>query len=224
MKLRLSPRLDAVLEGLGPCALLADIGTDHGLVPIAAVVRGTAQRAIATDLRAEPLAVARRHVERAGVGDRVTLVLGDGLSALGDAPVDAVVLAGMSGTLMARLCEAGRPVLARVQQLVAQPNTGAADLRSWARASGWWLTSERMLEQRGRFFVVCTFSPGAGPDPAYTMPGFDAAALTRIGPLLLSRRDSVALRWYRAQRERLEQLPSTRERDADLAIWRATGA
>ena len=52
MKLRLSPRLDAILEGLSPCALLADIGTDHGLVPIAAVVRGIAQRAMATDLRA----------------------------------------------------------------------------------------------------------------------------------------------------------------------------
>jgi hypothetical protein len=81
-----------------------------------------------------------------------------------------------------------------------------------------------MLEHRGRFFVVCVFAPGIGPDPAYAVPGFDTAALVRLGPLLLARRDPVALRWYRAQRERLERLPSTLLRDTELAAYRATGA
>ncbi len=223
MPFRLSPRLEAVLAGLDPCSLLADIGTDHGRVPIAAVARGIARSAIAADLRAEPLAVARRHVEQAGLCDRIALVHGDGLLALGDAPVDAVVLAGMSGTLMARLCAAAPAVLARVRRLITQPNTGADDLRVWALSRGWWLQSERMLEHRGRYFVVCAFSPGVGADPAYALPGFDAATLTRIGPLLLARRDEVALRYYRFQRERLERLPPTQERDAELAAWRETG-
>lgn len=214
-------RLEAVLEALDPCALLADIGTDHGRVPIAAVARGIARRAIAADLRAEPLALARRHIEKAGASDRVTLVQGDGLRALGDAPVDAVVLAGMSGTLMARLCDEAPAVLARVRQVVAQPNTGADDLRAWARAHGLWLTCEHMVESRARSFVVCTFAPGAGADPAYTLPGFDAEALVRLGPLLLARRDPVALRWYRAQVARLERLPRTPALDAELATWRA---
>lgn len=224
MKLRLSPRLEAVLESLEPCALLADIGTDHGRVPIAAVMRGTARGAIAVDLRAEPLALARRHVEHAGLGDRIALVRGEGLRAVGDAPVDAVVLAGMSGTLMARLCAEAGPVRARVRQLVTQPITGAADLRSWALAHGFWLTRERMIEHRGRFFVVCVFAPGIGADPAYAVPGFESAALVHLGPHLLARRDPVALRWYRAQRERLERLPQTLLRDTELATYRATGA
>lgn len=219
--LHLSPRLEAVLDLLKPCALLADVGTDHGRVPIAAVTRGIAHRAFATDLRTEPLALARRHVEEAGVAAQVTLLHGDGLRALGDAPVDAVVLAGMSGALMARLCAEAPTVLARVRQLVTQPNIGADVLRAWARANGLWLMDERMLEHRGRYFVLCAFAPRSGDDPAYPQPGIDAEALTHLGPLLLRRRDPVALRWYRFQRERLERLPATPVRDAELAIWRA---
>lgn len=63
---RLSERLEAVVAALAPCELLADVGTDHGLVPIAAVVRGIAVRAIAADLRVAPLAGAQRTIERAG--------------------------------------------------------------------------------------------------------------------------------------------------------------
>lgn len=210
-----------MLESIDPCALLADIGTDHGRVPIAAVTRGIAQRAIAADLRTEPLALARRHVEEADVADRVTLVLGDGLRALGDAPVDAVVLAGMSGTLMARLCQEAPAVLARARQLITQPNTGAEDLRAWARAHGWWLMRERMLESRARFFVVCAFAPRAGADPAYEVPGFAPEALIHLGPLLLTGRDPVALRWYQAQVRRIERLPRTPALEAELAMWRA---
>lgn len=220
-----------MLATIDPCALLADVGTDHGRVPIAAVARGIAKRAIAADLRTEPLALARRHVEEAGVADRVTLVLGDGLRALGDAPVDAVVLAGMSGTLMARLCQEAPAVLARARQLIAQPNTGVEDLRAWARANGWWLTRERMIDSRGaaaprardrrsRFFVVCSFAPRAGADPAYEVPGFAAAALVHLGPLLITQRDPVALRWYQAQVRRIERLPRTPALEAELAVWR----
>ena len=52
----LSVRLEAVLQLLRPCAVLADVGTDHGLLPVAAVQRGLAERAIAADLRGGPAA------------------------------------------------------------------------------------------------------------------------------------------------------------------------
>ena len=125
----LSPRLEMVLQLVHPCALLADVGTDHGFVPVAAVQRGIAARAIAADLRTRPLFSARRHIERTGVIDRVAVVQGDGLQALASQPVDAVVMAGMSGSLMVRLCDAAPLVLASLQQLIVQPNTDVALMR-----------------------------------------------------------------------------------------------
>lgn len=201
-----SARLEAILALLRPCRLLADVGTDHGLVPVLAVQRGLAARAIAADLREAPLALAQRQIARCGVGDRVTVLLGDGLLALTGHGADAVVLAGMSGALIRRLCDAAPDVLAEVEQLVVQPNNDVDLLRAWARDHGRHLRDECMLQTRGRFFVVCAFVRGSGPDPAYTQGGWTEALLLRVGPKLAQRKDAVALRYCEAQRARLLRL------------------
>lgn len=205
-----------MLAALEPCELLADVGTDHGYVPIAAVTRGLAAAAIAADLRAAPLSVARRHVERAGVQDRVRLVQSDGLRGLVHLPIDAVVLAGMSGTLIARLC--GATPMPSLRQLVAQANTGARDLRAWAHESGWHLQGEQLVEEGGRFFTVCAF--GRADRGAYAVPGWTLADLFHVGPLLLARRDPAALRYYQMQCARVADLP----RAAEHAMWSAACA
>ena len=201
-----SARLEAILSLLRPCRLLADVGTDHGLVPVLAVQRGIAERAIAADLREAPLALARRNIADADVGDRATTLKGDGLLALEKQGVDAVVLAGLSGALMRRLCDAAPDVLREVQQLVIQPNKDAELMRAWAREHGWHVRDECMLQTRGRFFVVCAFARGSGADPAYDLKGWTKAALLAIGPVLARRKDPVALRYCEAQRARLADL------------------
>ena len=219
----LSTRLDAILSLLAPCRLVADVGTDHGLLPIAAVTRGIAERAIAADLRAAPLRSAARNLAAAGVSARVTVMQGDGILAVAAYPVDAVVMAGVSGALMVRLCGAAIDVLATVGQLVVQPNSDAPLIRAWAREHGWHLTGERMVEDGGRFFVVCAFVRGTATDPAYVVPGWSEADLTVIGPLLLTRKDDVARRWYRSQRDRIHGLVRSGAPglDAELDRWQA---
>lgn len=202
----LSARLDAILGMLAPCRLLADVCSDHGQLPVVAVARGVAASAIAADLRAAPLRGAARTIERARVGERVGVLQGDGIRALAGRPVDAVTMAGVSGQLMVRLCEEGAEVLAGVEQLVVQPNSDAADVRAWARRQGWHLREEQMVAENGRFFVICAFVHGAGPDPAYALGGWTPEDLVRLGPRLIARRDVVARRWCEGQRDRLRAL------------------
>ena len=220
---RLSARLEAVVQLLRPCRTLADVGTDHGLLPVAAVLRGIATHAIAADLREAPLRLARRNIERARVVDRVTIVQGDGLLALQGHAVDAVTMAGVSGQLMVRLMEAAWPVLASVDQLVLQPNNDAPVVRAWARGHGWHLRDERMVEVDGRFFIVCAFAKATGEDPAYAVAGWATAALEAVGPLLLARKDANALHYCSAQRERVRGLvdEGAKVLAPDLERWQA---
>jgi tRNA A22 N-methylase len=199
----LSQRLECLLGLLRPCATLADIGTDHGLLPVAAVARGVAQRALAVDLREAPLAGARTLIERAGLADHVSAVRGDGLAALTERGIDAVTIAGMSGKSMLRILELAPDVLAGVRQLILQPNQNAPELRAWALRSGWHLHAEHMLEERDQFFVVCAFVAGVGADPAYAVAGWTEHALCTVGPGLLARNDAVARRWFERQRARV---------------------
>lgn len=203
MAQQLSRRLESVLELLHPCAVLADVGTDHALLPVAAVLRGLAGRAFAVDLREAPLAGARAHIEQAGLVGRVMAVRGDGLLAVPEGRPQAVVMAGMSADSMLRVLDAAPHVLQQVTQLIVQPNQNVERVRAWAKASGWHLQDERMLEERGQFFSVCSFLRARGEDPAYLVPGWTEAALCSVGPWLLARRDAVALRWAERQRARL---------------------
>ena len=219
----LSRRLEGVLGLVQSCALLADVGTDHALLPVAAVCRGVATRAIAADLREAPLVGARALIERMGVIERVSAVREDGLAALEHRGIDAVVIAGMSGDSMLRILRAAPRVLARVGQLIIQPNQKVHELRAWALMNDWHLREERMVEERGQFFVACAFAHGVGEDPAYAISGWTEPALCTVGPRLLARRDAVALRWYERQRARVARWVS---QDVDrlrpeLDVWEA---
>ena len=220
---QLSRRLECVLELLCPCAVLADVGTDHAHLPVAAVARGLVERAIAVDLREAPLAGARAHIERSGLARQVSTVRGDGLLAVPQGGVQAAIMAGMSGDSMLRILNAAPHVLAHLEQLILQPNQNVARVRAWARGNGWHLREERMLEERGQFFVVCAFVRADGEDPAYRVPGWSDAALCCVGPWLLARRDRVALRWFERQRARVSHWVGQGifRLQPELAVWEA---
>ena len=212
-----------MLTLLGPCRVLVDVGTDHALLPIAAVERGVAARAIASDLREAPLRAARQNVLSSLARERVLLLREDGLSGLARDAVDAVSMAGMSGELMVQLCQASAHVLEGVAQLVLQPNSDAVAVRAWALRCGWHLCQERMVLENGQFFTLCAFRPGLGAaDPAYTLPGWSEAQLCLVGPLLLAHKDPIAQRFCARQCERLgalvERAPGLWP---ELSTWRS---
>ncbi|MGB1016976.1 MAG: tRNA (adenine(22)-N(1))-methyltransferase TrmK, partial [Nannocystaceae bacterium] len=61
---RLHPRLRAIAELVPVCTSMADIGTDHALLPVSLLAAGRVERAIAADIGEGPLAHAARTVAR----------------------------------------------------------------------------------------------------------------------------------------------------------------
>ncbi len=222
----LTARLETLLALLAPCRTLVDVGTDHGLIPIAAVERGIAERAVAADLRVAPLLRARQNIASAAASERVFVLRADGLSAFAEGSVDAVIMAGMSGEQMVQLCDEARQLLRGVSRLVLQPNSDASAVRAWALRQEFHLKDERMLVERGQFFVTCAFQHGAGADAAYDLPPWTPADLCLVGPQLLVRQDRTALRFFEWQCARLGALVDQRvhDRQRELDIWQAARA
>lgn len=54
-KIHLTPRLRALAALVPDGAVLADIGTDHAILPVSLLMAGRIPRAIASDIRSGPL-------------------------------------------------------------------------------------------------------------------------------------------------------------------------
>ena len=82
---------------------LADIGTDHAYLPVWLCRSGVCPSAIAADINPEPLSRGQLTVEEAGLTDRITTRLSDGLSEIAQNEADDIVIAGMGGELIAKI-------------------------------------------------------------------------------------------------------------------------
>lgn len=203
----LKSRFEALLQLLVPCRLLADVGTDHALVPAHAVLRGLAESALAVDLRAAPLHAAARRLSALGVGERVRLIQGDGLLSLVGLNADVVVLAGLTGATFVNWCLAAPEVVHGLTRLVVQPNGNHSSLRRYAYERGLHLVDEDIRVQGGRHFITCAFVPGANKrDPAYDDAALPLEQAFELGPRLVARRDPLALDYYALQARRLSAL------------------
>ena len=67
MGIQLSKRMSALASLVTEGSRLADIGTDHGYIPIALVQKGRIPSALAMDVGKGPLSRAREHIHSQGL-------------------------------------------------------------------------------------------------------------------------------------------------------------
>ena len=92
--MNLSSRLKKIVELLPTCDVLADVGCDHGMVGITALLQNKAQKVVFIDISQPSLKKAEILAKKNGLLDRSSFVVGDGLVGL---KVDCAVIAGMGG-------------------------------------------------------------------------------------------------------------------------------
>lgn len=159
----LQPRLQAIADLVANGAHLADVGTDHGYLPIYLVQRGVISSAIATDIGKGPLEHARRTADACGVSDRLSLRLCDGLEDVSPEEVDTVVIAGMGGETIAGILDAV-PWSAE-KRLLLQPMSRAEFLRPWLADHGFCIQRESLVKDKGYIYPILQATGGQMPPP-----------------------------------------------------------
>lgn len=161
-ELRLQPRLQCIADLVPHGARLADVGTDHGYLPVWLLQRGRIAQAIASDINAAPLEHARRTAADCGV--RLDLRLCAGLDAIAPDEADTLVIAGMGGeTILTILQNAAWDW--RGVTLLLQPMTKAELLRRALPGLGLRTVSERLVRDKGTIYAVLTVTAGDGAPP-----------------------------------------------------------
>ncbi len=162
--MELSRRLKAVIGLVSPGNRAADVGCDHGFVSIALIQQKICPSVIASDLRPGPLSRAAEHVQGAGLGDRITLRLGDGLQVLARGEADTIILAGIGGRLLIRVLSESEKTAKSARELILSPQSDLRAVRRFLRESGYTLQRERFLTEDDKPYFVFRVLPE--PDPA----------------------------------------------------------
>lgn len=160
----LSPRLQKIADLVPCCKTLADIGTDHAYIPVHLVHRGRTERAIASDIKAGPLARAAENVGRFGLEEQIELRLGAGLETVCPGEADVIVIAGMGGILIADILKKSHETVSRAKLLILQPMTAAYELREFLCENGFEIRGEYLAAEDDKLYCIITAAPHGKTD------------------------------------------------------------
>ena len=195
--MELSQRLQVIAE-MVRYPRVADIGTDHGYVPIWLFLQGKLSFGIACDIHTEPLKRAGENIRLAMAQKAVKTRLGNGLAPVMPNEVDSVVIAGMGGMLIISILEEAKEVVLGLKELIVSPHLDVPRVRQYLHRIGFFIEKEHMLKEDGKFYTVIRAVPGQ--ERYQTQAEYD------YGKLLLENRDAVLLAFLQEEEKRLSYI------------------
>lgn len=151
---KITDRLACIANLIGIGKTVADIGTDHGFLPIYLKEHCGSPHIVLTDVSESSLAKAVANVGMLYAASEIPMYFefrcGSGLSVLQANEVDVVVFAGMGGELMVELLTEDISKTFSFSKFVFQPRTGQGFLRYWLLSNGFEIETESLVVE-GKF-------------------------------------------------------------------------
>ena len=204
--IKLSKRMKAVAGMVTSGGVLADVGTDHGYIPIALVQRQKITGAIAMDINKGPLARAQENIASARLGDYIQTRLSDGVAALGEGEADSILIAGMGGELVIHILSEGEKVCKAASELILQPQSDIRKVREYLRLHHYKIVDEDMICEDGKYYPMMRVVHVESDDAWMKMNEQTKAACDIYGPLLLRNGNPVLRRFLVRQHRQLTQI------------------
>ncbi|MCU0117433.1 tRNA (adenine(22)-N(1))-methyltransferase TrmK [Pseudomonas sp. B2M1-30] len=210
----LSRRLERVAAHLPTGARLADIGSDHGYLPVALMRRGAIAAAVAGEVALTPFRAAQRTVRENDLDEQISVRHASGLAAIEpDDRITAISLCGMGGETIRDILESGKARLSGEERLILQPNGGEQPLRLWLMENGYRILCEEVLrENRFDYEIIVAERDG---------PVTYSAEELYFGPLQMQARSPAFVqkwqRMLRLKRQTLAQFAKARTVPEDKA-------
>lgn len=205
---KLSKRMKAVAGMVTPGNILADIGTDHGYVPIALLQREKVPSAIAMDINKGPLSRAYDNVVNNGLEDKIQTRLSDGVEALEPGEVDTILIAGMGGELIIKILTQGEIVCRSAKELVLQPQSDLAKVRKYLRLHNYRIVDEDMIFEDDKYYPMMKVIPVRENDIWEKLKPEVIDACDIYGPLLLSNGHPILRKYLVKQHKQLTGIVS----------------
>ncbi len=149
----LSIRLQAIADMVTKGNVIADVGSDHGYIPIELVKNKTCPMAYAMDINEGPLNSAMENARLNGVEDKIKFLLSDGMEKLEKGDCESVIIAGMGGDLILRILKESK-INDTVSEFIVSPHTKQWLVREYLLNNGFDIVDEKILIDAGKYYQI----------------------------------------------------------------------
>lgn len=211
--MELSKRLKRIAEHVDKCESVADIGTDHGYIPIYLVKEGICKKAIASDINKGPIEKAKVNVAFEGVSDKVKCLLGPGLNPLKVGEVNGVILAGMGGNLTRDILLADMDKVKKYDFIILQPAQNPEVLREFLYKNDYEIIDEDLIKDEGRFYELFKVKYNENSEKLV----FEDGLYYEVSPLLREKNHPLFKEFIEEKINRCETILSFIKEDTEAA-------
>ena len=220
-RVQLSDRLLALAGYVRKGERVADIGTDHGLLPIYLKQNGISDCIIAGDVNQGPLEKMAGNLERHLSGDweGIQMRLGSGLDILEPGEADCAIIAGMGGRLMIEILEDSMETARSLKRLILQPRNAQDTLRKWLLFHGFTIEDETLVRERKYIWEILEVQPLPPEALLFQNPAEQEREQYDIGYELIRKKDPL-LYDFIEQKAGIEQeiLDGAKRSDLESAV------
>ncbi len=192
--MKISRRLNFIINEIENNSI-ADIGTDHAYVPIAAFLRGKIQKAIATDIRQGPLDIAQKNILSFSLQNFIQTRLSDGFKNILPGEVKTGIIAGMGGLIICDII--GHENLSGIDQLILQPQNNFYYVRKKLHCIGFKIVNEIFLYQQKFYNII---NARRGHDIFYDEKDY------AVGKILLEQKNPLLKKFLALQIKKLSRI------------------
>lgn len=202
--IKLSDRLKQIANHIESREDIADIGTDHGYLPLYLLEQNPKRKAIFADVNEGPLtkakSIIRNQYPEADIND-YDLRQGDGLAPIESGEVDTVIIAGMGGILIRDILAFDINKTKSYEKFILQPRTAADKLRKWLVKEELFIVDEDLAYEKGRICEIIVVKPGLKKTNKEFITDLDY----EFSPILINKRNNITKEW-------IENLINTEEK------------
>lgn len=152
--IKLTQRLLAVARLVRGNSTLADIGCDHGFLPVYLVLNGKIKRAVASDINEGPLASCRSLVNEYALDEKIKCVLSDGLKNIPENEADDIAICGMGGELIADILSKCEWAKNEDKHYIFNPMTHPEILRRYLCENGFEIGGDIIVKEGRHYYSV----------------------------------------------------------------------
>lgn len=150
----ISDRLLKIASMVDKCNVVADIGTDHGYIPIHLIKNNVCNLAIASDINDGPVKKATFNVSIEGLSDKISCRKGGGLNTLKVNEANVVIIAGMGGNLIRDIIEEKKNIFSKLEYAILQPAQNPEVLRKHLYEQGYQILQEELCFDEGIYYEI----------------------------------------------------------------------